>query len=291
MPKRPRRALVRQVAARALVAGLAVIATALLTATCGAERDDGAQQVEFVTDVEAGAQPGERTAARITVAAAADLRDALTALTPQLEQACATRITVTFGSSGQLARQVASGAPYALFLSADEGFALELGRAGKVAPGGLARYARGRLALVARDGLPVPQSVGDLADPVYARLAIANPEHAPYGRAALEALERSQVTETVEPRLVFGDNVRQALDYVDGGNADAGIVALSLVATREPPAFAVVDPGLHEPLSQAGVVVRDSGAELTARCLLARLLEPAAQAALSEYGFEPPVGR
>lgn len=246
---------------------------------------------EFTGDVEGAAVAGEQAASRVTVAAAADLRDAFDALTPALERACATRITATYGSSGQLARQVASGAPFALFLSADEGFVVELAALGKVAPGGLARYAQGRLALVAREGLPLPNSVADLADPAYARVAIANPAHAPYGRAARQALENAGVARIIEPRLVFGDNVRQALDYVDSANADAGIVALALVTTRPVGSYVAIDASLHEPLSQAGAVIRGSGAELTARCILARLTEPDAQAVLRLYGFEPPVQR
>ncbi len=265
-----------------LVAGLA--------AACGSpstEESPAGDGVEWVTNVAAGAAPDEGTTPRVNVAAASDLRGALEELRPALEGACQTAVTVTYGSSGQLSQQIAAGAPFALFLSADRQYPEQLAAKGRVAPGGLALYGRGRLALVVRDGLPVPGSPGALVDGPYRSIAIANPQHAPYGRAARQALERSGTLAAVETRLVIAENVRQALDYVETGNADAGLVALALIPPGARQAVHLVDAALHEPIEQAGAVIAGSGAERTARCLLQYLLDAPGQAVLQRYGFEP----
>lgn len=236
-----------------------------------------------------GAGPEERAAARITVAAAADLQDAFTALEPQVEAACATELVMVYGSSGQLRTQVLAGAGYGLFLSADAAYPAEIAAAGLGVPGGLASYGVGRLALVFRgmraDWLP-PQGIQDLTRRDIRTIAIANPDHAPYGRAAKEALERSGLYSTVWGRLVIGENVRQAVEYVQSGNADVGLVALSLVIHSEGIVSHVVDASLHEPITQAGIVLKGTGAELTGRCVLQFLLDPGGQEVLRVYGFE-----
>jgi molybdate transport system substrate-binding protein len=240
-----------------------------------------------VTD---GAEPGERAAASIKVAAAADLRSLLSAIRDELEAACNTGITFVFGSSGQLRTQIKAGADFALYLSADEAFPRELADAGLVVPNGLASYGVGRLAVAWRKGLAPIERLEDVARDDIRRLAIANPSHAPYGRAAKEALERAGVYGAVERRLVYGENVRQTTDYVEKGDADVGIVALALVINTETP-YRLIDASLHTPIAQGGAVIRGTGGELTGRCVLQYLLDDEGQAALRQYGFEEPLRR
>lgn len=272
---------------RWLLAAAALLA--VLAGACGGGKEDppGAAGEAWTSDVLAHAAPGEGTAARVTIAAASDLRAVLEELRPTLEDTCETTMTVSYGSSGQLAGQISAGAPFALFLSADRQYPEQLATEGLVAPGGMARYGRGRLALVAREGLPAPESLDDLADARFRTIAIANPAHAPYGRAARQALEQSGVLPGVQSRLVIAENVRQALEYVETGNADAGLVALALLSPGARQAARPVDASLHEPIEQAGAVISGSGAQRTARCLLQYLLDPPGQAALKRYGFEP----
>jgi molybdate transport system substrate-binding protein len=230
--------------------------------------------------------PAAGPAQAVTVAAAADLRRALTAMQPELERACAARLTFVYGSSGQLKEQILAGAGYHLFLSADVDYVQELVRAGRLEAEGAGPYAVGRLALAWRRGLPPLQGVEDLARADVTHIAIANPAHAPYGRAAQQALTAAGLWERLQPRLVLGENIRQATDYVQGGNADAGLVALALVIDTETP-YVLVPASLHRPIVQAGGVLRGSGREETARCLLAALRAPAGQEALARFGFEP----
>lgn len=233
-----------------------------------------------------GAGPGEKASGQITVAAAADLRSVLEDLQPVIERQCETRLTVVFGSSGQLKNQVEAGAQFGVFLSADSQYPQDLAAAGLVVPNGMASYGVGRLALATRAGLEPLASLEGLTSPAIRRIAIANPGHAPYGRAAKQALESAGLYGEVEKKIVFGENIRQATDYVEKGDADAALVALALVIGGSPASYAVVDSSLHQPIEQGGAVIKGTGAELTGRCVLQYLLDPAGQAALKEYGFE-----
>lgn len=270
-----------------LSATVAVVAALLVLAGCAGEKGE-APSSGYVTDVAGPAAGGEGSRSTLNVAAAANLRLALEELRPALEQACGARITATYGASGQFANQIAAGAPFDLFLSADARYTDDLAARGLVAPGGMARYARGRIALAVRPGLPLPNDVGAVNDPQYAKIAIANPELAPYGRAAEEALKAAGIYDAIKGRLVLAENVRQSVDYVDGGNADAGIVALALVVDHPPERYRPIEPTLHGPIDQTGAVIAGRGGERTARCVLQALLEEPAQGVLRSYGYDPP---
>lgn len=194
----------------------------------------GTQAPAGVVSVLTGAAPAEKPARAIKVGAASDLRRAMTALQPGIEQACDTKLTFVFGSSGQLKEQILAGADYHLYLSADTGFVEELERAGKLVPNGRATYGVGRIVLAWRTGLPPLATAADLTRADIKRIAIANPAHAPYGRAAQEAMTTAGVWSGLESRLVLGENIRQTTDYVQQGNVDAAIVALALVMTPTP---------------------------------------------------------
>lgn len=258
-------------------------------AACRSDRDPTAATGEAGSSPAAGraaAADRERNSDSITVAAASDLRRALTAAQPAIEQACGTRLTFVFGSSGQLKEQILAGAPYHLFLSADTAFVEELVRAGRIVEDGSRTYAVGRLALTWRRGLPPMAGVAELTRADIRRVAIANPSHAPYGRAAREAMLGAGVWDGVQGRLVLGENIRQATDYVEQGNADAGIVALALVIDTGAD-YDVIPASAHQPIVQGGGVVRGSGGEATARCALHYLLDRSGQEILGRFGFEP----
>ncbi|MEP7215325.1 MAG: molybdate ABC transporter substrate-binding protein [Anaerolineaceae bacterium] len=233
-----------------------------------------------------GAGPGEKSSASITVAAAADLRTVLTAMKPDLERTCTTQITFVFGSSGQLKNQIEAGAGFGLFLSADSQYPRDLARAGGVVPNGVASYGVGRLVLATRQGLAPVTSIEQLSRPDIKRIAIANPDHAPYGRAAKQALENAGVYGAIKGKLVLGENIRQTTDYVEKGDADAALVALALVIQGSPASYTLIDGALHQSIEQGGAVIKGTGAELTGRCILQYVLDPAGQEALKRFGFE-----
>jgi molybdate transport system substrate-binding protein len=196
----------------------------------------------------------------LVVAGAADLRPAFTVLGERFEEATGERVVFNFGSSGQLAQQLIEGAPMDLFASADVSFVEQVLGAGVGVPDTQTTYAYGRITIWApTDAWGGWSDVTDLAaDEAIRTIAIANPEHAPYGRAAREALIGSGVWEDVAPKLVFGENVADTQRLAASGNADVAIVALSLALASDEAGdgtWELVDDDLHTPLQQDLVVV------------------------------------
>jgi molybdate transport system substrate-binding protein len=229
-----------------------------------------------------------RAAEPLRVAAAADLARAVRELADRYQQATGRPAAITLGSTGLLARQIAEGAPFDLFLAANVEAVDEVVAAGVCRGDSRLRYARGRLAIWATGALPAnPQA---LAEPRWKKVAIANPAHAPYGRAAIQVFERLGITDALRTRLVFGENVQQALQFAQSGNADAAVVALSLVIGGERP-YLLVDEGLHRPIEQALVVCGKDPARLRQASELVALLRSSEGAAiLRRYGFVVPGG-
>lgn len=221
----------------------------------------------------AGCQKAE---APLRVAAASDLSLVLGELARTYEARTGARAAVTFGSSGLLARQLAEGAPFDVFIAADEGFVDDAVRAGACDAATKQRYARGRLVLWSAGGLTLDTL------PASGRVALANPEHAPYGRAAKEALQARGLWAPLQPRLVFAENVRQALQFAQTGNADAAFVARALVPPGE---GALVDAALHAPLDQ-WLVRCHRGGSPRAPGFVAFLRQPDSLEALRRAGFE-----
>jgi molybdate transport system substrate-binding protein len=253
---------------------LAAALAAVLLAACG--RGDAPR---------AGGGAGERP---LLVLAAADLQLALPEIAHAFEARTGIPVDLVLGSTGNLTTQIENGAPADVFLAADLSFIGRLERGGVVAEGSRRVYAVGRLALVWRAGAPPPADVAALASAAYRTVAIANPEHAPYGRAAREALEASAAWTAVRPRLVVGENVAQAMQFVRTGNADAGLVALGVaIGQREVP-YRVVDAALHAPLLQAGAVLGESRRPGDAAAFLEEVAGAAGQRVLRRYGFEAP---
>jgi molybdate transport system substrate-binding protein len=228
------------------------------------------------------------------VAAASDLKFALEEIAAAFEAKTGRRVRLTFGSSGNLARQIGAGAPFELFLSADESYVAHLEQAGRTEGAGVL-YAVGRIVVFAPSGSPVradPELTGvreALASGQLKRLAIANPEHAPYGRAARDALERVGAWELALPRLALGENVSQAAQFGLTGAAEAAIIAYSLVLTpafKGRGAFALVSERLHSPLRQRMVLVKGAGD--TSRGLYRFISSEDARPVLERYGFALP---
>jgi len=231
------------------------------------------------------------------IAAASDLRGALEAIAARFQADHGTRVTLVFGSSGVLARQIVDGAPFDLFLSADEAYVTQVVDAGRAADPGVL-YAIGRLALFAPRGSHLsvdPQLEGLrqlLATGRPMRFAIANPAHAPYGRAAEATLRATGLWTTIQPSLVLGENVSQAAQFAASGNAVGGLIAYSLVVVpplRDQGTFVLVPASAHPPLRQRMVLVK--GASASAAGFYRYLQEPAARRLLEQYGFSLPAGR
>lgn len=223
------------------------------------------------------------------VAAAANLQPALAELVPLFEREHAGRLSISLGSSANLARQIRQGLPAELFLSADEDIVWQLADAGLTLDRGTV-YATGRIVLLVPAGSPVtldPRFEGlKAALPHIRKFAIANPEVAPYGKASVDALRQLGVWPALEAKLVLGENIGQATQFVTTGAAQAGITALSLVLA---PAVAarvrhvLIPAELHAPLRQRMALLKNAGP--AARAFYVFLQSPAAKAVLARHGY------
>jgi molybdate transport system substrate-binding protein len=228
------------------------------------------------------------------VAAAADLKFALTEAAQAYTRSSGRKLNLSFGSSGIFRRQIAEGAPFELYFSADEDYVLALAREGRLENEG-ALYAIGRIVLYLPGGSPV-KADRDLADLAAAardgrlkRLAMANPEHAPYGRAAREALRRANAWEAVQDKLVLGENAAQAARFAISGSAQAALLPYSLALSPElsgKGAYATLPENWHAPLRQRMALVKGAGE--TARQFYAFMQGPEARAILQRHGFAIP---
>lgn len=231
------------------------------------------------------------------IAAASDLSAALPEVAAAFRVRTGQSVRLTFGSSGNFTQQIRNGAPFEVFLSADEAYVEMLAKAGRTeGPGAL--YGIGRLGIFAPHGSPVSAdgALKGLATAVrdgrVRKFAIANPEHAPYGRAAREVLQHAGLWADLQGRLVLGENVSQATQFAMSGGADGGLIPLSLSLTAPVKAagtFALIPAAWHSPLRQRGVLIRGAGS--TARAFYAFLQGREARAILARHGFTlPPAG-
>lgn len=193
----------------------------------------------------------------LTVFAAADLAFALKEIAARFEKATGTKVVLVLGSTGNLAKQIEHGAPADLFFAANESFVDSLVTRGAVIRETRAMYAQGRIVLAVPKGGGAVPPLRMLREPRFKRIGIANPAHAPYGTAAAEALRAVGIWDDVRARLVYGENIRQTLQFLQAGAVDAAIVALSVAAVPEIE-WAAIDPALHRPLDQVAAVVRRS---------------------------------
>lgn len=239
----------------------------------------------FLTQHEVQAQQKE-----IRIAAAADLKFAMRELSERFEKQTGTKVNLTYGSSGNFFSQMQNGAPFDLFFSADIEYPQKLEAAGLAEPGTLYEYAVGRIVIWTPADAKVNvanQGWKTLLDARVEKIAIANPEHAPYGRAAVAAVQKAGIYESVKAKLVYGENISQAAQFVQSGNAQAGIVAMSLAAS--PPMRAgkrwEIPAEMHPAIEQGAIVLKDAQNKEAARVFLEFVRSTTGRAILAEYGF------
>ena len=236
-------------------------------------------------------------AQEITVAAAADLNYALKDLAARFEQKTDAKVTLSFGSSGNLFSQIQSGAPFDLFFSADEQYPQKLAAADLIDRTSLRNYALGHLVVWTPNvtGLdPQKLKMDLLLQPSVKHIAIANPQHAPYGRAAIAALEHFGLKDKLASKLVFGENISQAAQFVQSGNAQAGLIALSLAmspAMKEAGKCWELPPDSYPEMRQTAGIISSSKHKQAAQAFLSYISSPEGATVLEQYGFAVPSGK
>lgn len=237
----------------------------------------------------APAQPG-RPDRPFTVAAAANLHFALDELGQKFREKTGAEVVFTYGSTTNLAKQIESGAPIDLFVAADTASVEGLNSQGRLIPDTRQAYALGRIVLASsrKAGIHVPD-LPALLDPRIKRVAIANPAHAPYGLAAKEALIRAGIWDRIQPKLVYGEDIRQTVSFVLTGNAEAGIVALSVAGVPEI-SYKPIDAAAHSPIKQSLAAIKGSPFEAEARQFISLITGPEGKPTLEKYGYEVPSG-
>jgi molybdate transport system substrate-binding protein len=227
----------------------------------------------------------------LRIAAASDLQFAMPELTQRFEKQSGIRVVVSYGSSGNFFSQIQNGAPFDLFFSADTDYPRKLDAAGLCESGTLYEYAAGKLVLWAPKDSPLDlakQGWKALLDPRAQKIAIANPAHAPYGRAAVAALKSAGIYDQIQSKLVYGENISQTAQFVQSGNTQAGILALSLAfspAMRDGQIFEIPS-NLYPPLVQGAVVLKSSTAKGGAVAFLDFVRSAAGREVLEKYGFQ-----
>jgi molybdate transport system substrate-binding protein len=224
----------------------------------------------------------------LIVAAAADLSSAFSEIAKSFEAETGAHIRLSFGSSGNLAKQIELGAPFDVFASANIEFVDRLAARDLIAPNTRRIYGEGRICIWQRKDNPIHiETLADLARQDVRRIAIANPEHAPYGAAAIEALRGAGVYDQVKSKLVFAENVAQARQYVESGDTDAGIIARS-ISDHPNGRWTLIDSSLHRPIKQAICITRLTKNEELARRFLDFVTGPQGRSVLKQYGFTLP---
>jgi molybdate transport system substrate-binding protein len=238
-------------------------------------------------------QVAQKPCGTITVAAAADLTEVMNEIVANFQKSTGCTVRVSTGSSGNFLSQIENGAPFDVFFSADIEYPRKLEAEGLAAPGSTYLYAVGKIVLWVRNDSRVDISKGfaALRDPSIQKIAIANPQHAPYGRAAQQALQNAGVYDAVKNRLVLGENISQAAQFVESGNAEAGIVALSLALSpglKKKGRFWRIPENLYAPIEQGVVLLRASQNPQGAQKFLDYIKTPETAALLERYGFALP---
>lgn len=227
------------------------------------------------------------TGKRLKIAAASDLAKAFDEVKVKLA-ADGVDAEITYGSSGLLAKQIEQGADFGLYAAASQAFAEQVAKTGACDAATIQIYGRGRVVAWVPKGKTPPKSLQDLAAPPFARIAIANPTHAPYGAAAKQALEKVGVWAAIEKKLVIAENVQATMVYARDGNADVALVALSLAVVTEGGGYFPIDDTLHAPLDQALIVCGGGAQAEAAKQFAAYLKSPAGVEVMGRYGFSLP---
>ena len=267
------------------------ISTSLIRSTC-ASLGVLALAVSFLCAPTAGPAAAQNSCV-VTIAAASDLTYAMKEIAADFEKSAGCSVRVSYGSSGNFETQIENAAPFDVFFSADIDYPRKLEAQGLASPGSTYLYGIGKLILWVRNDskLDVSKGLEVLRDPSVKKISIANPLHAPYGRAAEEALRKAGLYDAIKDRLVLGENISQTAEFAETGNADAGILALSLVlspALKDKGRYFQIADNLYLPIQQGVVVVGASKNQQTARAFLDYIKTPAETAILERYGFVLP---
>lgn len=231
-------------------------------------------------------------AGELRVAAASDLSFVLPEIVAGFEKQSGASVKVSFGSSGNFTAQIQNGAPFDVFMAADIGYPRTLIESGLADPSALHVYGSGRIVVWVPEGSKLDFERGGmrvLLDNQVKKIAIANPQHAPYGRAAVAAMEHYHVYDQVKSKLVLGENISQAAQFVQSGNADTGILALSLVlapAMHDKGRYWLIPESSYPAIEQAAIALKRSSDEKLARGFVDYLKSPAAVDLFRRYGFE-----
>ncbi len=224
----------------------------------------------------------------ITIFAASDLTLAFAELAPAFERERRVSVRVVYGSTGNLVLQARHGAPADALFSANVAFIDQLRADSLTVAGSEQLYARGRIVLATRKGSGIQVTrLAELLDPKIRRVAVANPDHAPYGLAAKQALIHEAIWDRLERKIVFGENIRQTLQYLQSGSVDAAIVALS-IADLPDIRYTMVPEDFYPPLNQAAAVLRRARHPAEAKEFIAFVLGPAGQQVMQRFGFVAP---
>ena len=232
-------------------------------------------------------------AGELKIAAAADLTFAFKDVAARFKNQTGNSLKLTYGSSGNFFSQIQNGAPFDLFFSADVSYPQKLEAAGLTEPGTIYDYATGKLVIWVPNAskLDLSRGLSVLLDPGIRKIAVANPQHAPYGAAAVAALRHDGIYDKVKDKLVLGENISQTAQFVQSGNADVGLLALSLAlapAMKTSGHYVEVPASDYPPLIQAGVILKSSGNKELANQFLKFLKEPGTVALMEQYGFAVP---
>jgi len=229
----------------------------------------------------------------ITIAAASDLNFAIKEIVAEFEKTSGNHVKLSLGSSGNFYAQIQNGAPFDLYFSADIGYPKKLKEAGLIVPGSLYRYAVGRIVLWTNhtSQRDVSKGLEVLRDPAIKKIAIANPKHAPYGRAAVAAMEHYNVYQLVKDRLILGENISQAAQFIESGACDLGIIALSLALAptmKAAGAYWEIPSDAHPPLEQGAAILKSSKQQEVAKQFVEFMQDKRGQEIMTRYGFTLP---
>jgi molybdate transport system substrate-binding protein len=234
-------------------------------------------------------------AQEITIAAAADLQSAMQDMAARFQKETGKTVKLIYGSSGNFFQQIQNGAPFDMFFSANLEYPKKLEAAGLTDPGTYYQYAKGKIVIwVAKDSkLDLSSGLHSLLEPSVKKIAVANPQHAPYGQAAVAAMQKENIYDKVKDKFVLGENISQTASFVISGSADVGIVALSLALSpnmKDRGRYAEVPASEYPPIEQACVVLSSSKNKETARQFLLFVKTAAVADILRSYGFDVQAG-
>ena len=230
-------------------------------------------------------------AQNLTIAAAADLQFAMQDIAARFQKQTGKTVNITYGSSGNFFQQIQNGAPFDMFFSANLDYPNKLDSAGLVEKGSYYGYARGKIVVWTLNDskLDITSGLESLLNPKINKIAIANPRHAPYGQAAVAAMQKEGVYDSVKDKFVLGENISQAASFVASGSADIGVIALSLALSpnlKEKGRYAEIPTVDYPPIKQACVILSSSKNKEVAKQFLAYVKTPEVAETLKEYGFE-----